>query len=767
MILSRKIPIVGIPKVHTIDSKNVNVEFTQHQASEPFASSSNNDQTFMKAHCLSLGSMKGPKEFVDEWDTKSDITFIVNYSFRDVQILFSHLQEEYKLNYHFKDVFEDMYVEREENGTTYFTIRLQNPAEFSKRKHDVLVSETVTSIKRRNQWERVIYIPKSKDQSLPSFKQPLDLEFPEGFVNINSWIVYRLKFSPPAKYLPKLNVQLKEAAKFNLVPQNLDILKPFIKVVKASSLPKPLGHYERANLGLKYKVLYLLESAISYNYFNVHNLTKEFYDAIKELNADIASGILNFILDKKQRVWNPLAEFRHIFDKMGIKVKQQRKVPSHCEMLCKVIVTPSHIYVNKPSLEATNRVVRHYHNQANDFLRLQFTDEGFHRVGPAGPNADQRKVIYDRIYRVLRHGIQIGEKKYVFLAFSSSQLRQHGCWFFAPNEDLTAEAIRDWMGVFSHEKIVAKHAVRMGQCFSTTIPTYDLEPGDVTTIPDIVRNGYTFSDGVGKISPSLAKEVAVRLDLQVVPSAFQFRLGGAKGVLTVDHKETNGLQAKVQLRPSQTKFESNHLTLEVLRSSTYSNGYLNRQAITILSCLGIKDDVFMEFMNEMVQNVNKLLKKPEEAVRVLLQHVDEAGTAHAMVSIIQAGFMARGDPYIMNLLNLFRVNVLKDLKKKAKILVPKGAYLLGVMDETGTLEEGEVFVQICDTSNNGVNKQIITGKVVVFRNPCFHPGDIRVVKAVNREALSHLEDVIVFSSKGYRDLPSMLSGGDLDGDDYT
>jgi hypothetical protein len=100
-------------------------------------------------------------------------------------------------------------------------------------------------------------------------------------------------------------------------------------------------------------------------------------------------------------------------------------------------------------------------------------------------------------------------------------------------------------------------------------------------------------------------------------------------------------------------------------------------------------------------------------------------------------------------------------------MLPKGAYLLGVMDELGVLEEGEVFVQINDTSLGGKRHQIVEGEVVVFRNPCFHPGDVRVVTAVNRPELHYLEDVVVFSSKGDRDIPSMCSGGDLDGDDYT
>jgi len=56
--------------------------------------------------------------------------------------------------------------------------------------------------------------------------------------------------------------------------------------------------------------------------------------------------------------------------------------------------------------------------------------------------------------------------------------------------------------------------------------------------------------------------------------------------------------------------------------------------------------------------------------------------------------------------------------------------------------------------------------VVVARNPCLHPGDVRNVKAVNVRELSHLKNCVVFNQKGYRPLPNMLAGGDLDGDEF-
>jgi hypothetical protein len=48
-----------------------------------------------------------------------------------------------------------------------------------------------------------------------------------------------------------------------------------------------------------------------------------------------------------------------------------------------------------------------------------------------------------------------------------------------------------------------------------------------------------------------------------------------------------------------------------------------------------------------------------------------------------------------------------------------------------------------------------------------HPGDVQTVRAVDAEhgnPLKALRNCIVFSQRGDRDLPSQLSGGDLDGD---
>ena len=54
--------------------------------------------------------------------------------------------------------------------------------------------------------------------------------------------------------------------------------------------------------------------------------------------------------------------------------------------------------------------------------------------------------------------------------------------------------------------------------------------------------------------------------------------------------------------------------------------------------------------------------------------------------------------------------------------------------------------------------QLLTGPVVVTRNPCLHPGDVRLLTAVSAPKLSHLVDCVVFPNHGPRPHPSEMAG---------
>ena len=69
--------------------------------------------------------------------------------------------------------------------------------------------------------------------------------------------------------------------------------------------------------------------------------------------------------------------------------------------------------------------------------------------------------LYDRIKAILINGIGVCDRHYDFLAFSSSQVREHCCWMFSPMGHVSADSIRRWMGDFQNIRPVAKMAARV------------------------------------------------------------------------------------------------------------------------------------------------------------------------------------------------------------------------------------------------------------------------------------------------------------------
>lgn len=100
----------------------------------------------------------------------------------------------------------------------------------------------------------------------------------------------------------------------------------------------------------------------------------------------------------------------------------------------------------------------------------------------------------------------------------------------------------------------------MAQAFTATEPSITLDVDeDIPVFADIERNGSCFTDGVGDISKQMATIICRSLEQKpgrkrfyVKPSAFQFRLGGYKGVLAVN-PELDGVD--MRMRKSMLKFE--------------------------------------------------------------------------------------------------------------------------------------------------------------------------------------------------------------------
>lgn len=274
---------------------------------------------------------------------------------------------------------------------------------------------------------------------------------------------------------------------------------------------------------------------------------------------------------------------------------------------------------------------------------------------------------------------------------------------------------------------------------------------------------FTFTDGVGRCAQNVADQAAKDLgfddhDVHRHPSAIQFRLGGAKGVLcawpTVKPRE-------IFLRPSQIKFESDSKKLHVVRIAQFRRAFLNRQFCILFAALGVDPEVIKGLIWNMAKSIIGLAERvaASRLTRKDLWMIDKVAT-FPIAALINAGFQK--DPVVLDVCTVTERRMLTDLRWHARVEVDKGVYLMGVADESGLLQEGEVFCQYEDPESEE-GPVIVQGDCAITRAPALHPGDIRKVKAVDIPELRSLKNVIVMNVKGQRDLPNMLGGGDLDG----
>ncbi|XP_055940784.1 uncharacterized protein LOC129971224 [Argiope bruennichi] len=444
----------------------------------------------------------------------------------------------------------------------------------------------------------------------------------------------------------------------------------------------------------------------------------------------------------------------------------------------RLIITPSRLIFLPPSEHFDNRIIREYGSE--NLLRVSIQDDDFSKLTFAVQYHTRKKYFMDRVARnLLNKGIPIGPRHYEILAASNSQLRGHGLWMFAEDhEGNTAEKIRKWMGDFSHIRNVAKYMARMGQCFSSSEEAAQIELTDdeIVNVDDETNGDYIFSDGIGMISKELANDVRKALSTRLLnrvddsgphykPSAFQIRFKGCKGMVA----ENFILEGrKLVIRPSMKKFscDSSNL-LEIIKISAPSGLFLNRSLITILEQLGIKANVFLRLQIEMVLDMTDALIYEKKAWKMMsnLTTLD-----YPYKKLLEAGICLTQEPFFRSLLLSVYKNAIDQLRVKARIAIPPeyGRNMLGVVDETDTLEYGQVFVQYSEELGYiDSPTKILKRTVVVTKNPCMHPGDVRKLEAVDVPALHHIKDCIVFPAKGKRPHPDEMAGSDLDGDEYV
>ncbi|XP_039018521.1 probable RNA-dependent RNA polymerase 5 [Hibiscus syriacus] len=197
-------------------------------------------------------------------------------------------------------------------------------------------------------------------------------------------------------------------------------------------------------------------------------------------------------------------------------------------------------------------------------------------------------------------------------------------------------------------------------------------------------------------------------------------------------------------------------SLEVVATSNQpKRTSLSRNLIMLLSYGGVPDDFFMDILKNALEGSQGAFSNKRAALKVAL---NRGGMEELVAKMILSG-IPLDESYLQNLMSIMLNEERKGLLV-GKLPITDSYYLMGTVDPSGVLESDEVSIIL----DNGQ----ISGKVLVYRQPGVHFGDIHVLNAryVKKldEYVGHAKYAIFFPCKGPRSLADEIAGGDFDGD---
>ena len=381
---------------------------------------------------------------------------------------------------------------------------------------------------------------------------------------------------------------------------------------------------------------------------------------------------------------------------------------------------------------------------------------------------------------VLKRGICLDGASYRFLGQTKCRLRGKTC-YLVNDSDL---GIYDFLSRFvnlSLIKGVSKQAECVGLLLKGSRQTLALGENEYSVIKDVQKWKYNFTSGCGFMTHQFAHEIQLTAQLQVTPCVVLALFQGFYGLLVI---RTNLTATKVEFRESMTTFS---IADEELRqqlntfavldySRPYTNGYLNIQSVMLLADRGVSHDYLKQLQEDYYLMLDNLCTSRSRAA-YFLKTTGKTG----LLGILQmSGIKGMLDEMEKlretELQNMKQCDQLEGgrnlpssrhgLKTRLRVLVPKSRIVYGVCDPYNKLSYGECYFNPTLPEEDKEELDAVN-KVVVIRCPCYHPGDIRVLRVRRRQPeYSYLTDCIVFPVKGSRPHALECGGGNLGGDKF-
>ncbi|KAL2654247.1 hypothetical protein R1flu_022375 [Riccia fluitans] len=176
---------------------------------------------------------------------------------------------------------------------------------------------------------------------------------------------------------------------------------------------------------------------------------------------------------------------------------------------------------------------------------------------------------------------------------------------------------------------------------------------------------------------------------------------------------------------------------------------LSRDHIMLLSACGVPDSFFLKLVQGDIEKNYSVFQKREVALNEVLERENQ--TTETLFMMINAG-IPLNEPFLHKNLYDLTKGRMQDVSK-GKVNLPDSFYLMGTADPTGILKRNQVAISLQDAF-------IFFPKVLVYRVPGKHPGDIHVFEATCPTELQKLvgyrKYAIYFSTRVPGQFPKRL-----------
>lgn len=321
----------------------------------------------------------------------------------------------------------------------------------------------------------------------------------------------------------------------------------------------------------------------------LHSLGYLFDD--KYLNNQILQNLMIKLSDENQEIFYQLTiKIYHQLKKCHwfnlihlLNIKNLSKINNDQQILSIPVIhlTPTRFLIMPKEKSKGHRALRSsLFNNQDDFCLVYIKPD------PINIYLNINQDIYQYFNEIFQNGFKLNLNHYHLFGSSNSQIKDHSFWFIKSFSLDDIHFKRQLLGDFNQIYNIGTYVARLGLWFSKTEPTniklnyylnknqfdFNVEQGEkcVFMIDDIQRNNYCFTDGNGLISKGLAKLIQEKFLLEYLPSAYQIRLAGCKGLIIIDPQSTFQ-QFYIKIRPSMMKFKSDYWILDICDYSRPSN----------------------------------------------------------------------------------------------------------------------------------------------------------------------------------------------------